>query len=152
MEKTLSLLLSVLIILSSFSIITVSANEIDKDSVSSDYSGITGDCTWTFDDSKGTLTISGNGEMMDYYIDYETGDEFLAPWHEYSEKVKSVIIEDGVTSIGTSSFSNCSNLVNITISNSVTSINNYAFRICTSLTSITIPDSVTSIDNYVFFR
>ena len=51
----------------------------------------------------------------------------------------------GVTSIGNSVFSNCTNLTSITIPNSVTSIGEWAFSYCSNLTSVTIPNSVTSI-------
>lgn len=59
---------------------------------------------------------------------------------------------DGVTSIGTSAFWNCSNLLNVTIPNTITELKEHSFRECTSLTSITIPDSVTSIGNYAFYN
>ena len=54
------------------------------------------------------------------------------------------------TSIGNSTFWQCSGLTSIVIPNSVTSIDDYAFYECSSLTSVTIPSSVTNIDNYVF--
>ena len=67
------------------------------------------------------------------------------------EKIKGAItIPDGVTSIGSNAFSNCSGLMSITIGNSVTSIGDSAFEYCGGLTSITIPDSVTSIGDYAF--
>lgn len=51
----------------------------------------------------------------------------------------------GLTSLGSSAFSDCSGLTSITIPNSVTSIGSNAFSCCSSLTNITIPSSVTSI-------
>ena len=68
----------------------------------------------------------------------------------YSPKITSVILENGVTSIGNSAFESCISLTSITIPDSVTSIGESAFRECTSLTSITIPDSVTSIEGSAF--
>ena len=62
----------------------------------------------------------------------------------------SLIIPEGVTSIGDHAFSYCSNLASITIPGSVVSIECWAFSGCTGLTSITIPDSVTSISDYAF--
>ena len=57
---------------------------------------------------------------------------------------------DGVTEIGSSAFSGCSNLTRVVIPDSVTSIGWDAFYRCSGLTSITIPDSVTSIGDYAF--
>ena len=98
--------------------------------------------TWMLGED-GTLTISGTGAMKDYDI-YGNRSPVYS-----NLKVKKIVIEDGVTSIGNSAFSNCRSLTSITIPNSVTSIEDYAFENC-SLTNITIPDSVTSIGNYAF--
>ena len=99
--------------------------------------------TWTLD-ADGTLTISGAGAMKNYN---SSGNQ--SPVRKNSN-VKKVVIEDGVTSIGSYAFASCNNLTSITISNSVTSIGERAFAYCSSLTSITIPDSVTSIGDYAF--
>ena len=94
----------------------------------------------------GTLTISGTGAMKDY--DYDSN---RSPVYRNSD-VKKVVIEDGVTSIGSYAFQNCRSLTNITIPNSVTSIGNSAFEWCSSLSSVTIPDSVTSIGEVAFYN
>ena len=100
--------------------------------------------TWKLD-ADGTMTISGTGAMKNY-----NSDDNPSPAYKNSN-VKTVVIEDGVTSIGNYAFSDCSSLTSITIPDSVTSIGYYAFFYCTILTSITISDSVTSIGNYAFF-
>ena len=66
-----------------------------------------------------------------------------------NDRLRSVIIPDGVTAIGVSAFGGCTNLSSITIPDSVTSIGGYAFG-RTSLSSVTIPDSVTSIGDGAF--
>ncbi len=96
--------------------------------------------------SDGTLVISGTGKMTDY-ASYDS-----VPWYSYASSITTVIIEDGVTSIGRYSFYNYTNLTSITIPDSVTSIGTYAFRGCSSLTSVTIPNGVTSIGSYTFFK
>ena len=101
-----------------------------------------GNLTWKLD-ADGTLTISGTGAMKDY--DYSDSPVYM------NSKVKKVVIEDGVTTIGECAFCNCTSLTDITIPDGVTSIGNAAFSGCEGLTSITIPDSVTSI-GYAAFR
>ncbi len=108
-------------------------------------SGTCGDnLTWTLD-SEGKLTISGTGEM-----EFNGGYYFDVPWYSQRSSIYRVIIQNGVTSIGDSAFSDCSSLTSVTIPNSVTSIGDSAFSDCTSLTSVTIPNSVTSINTEAF--
>ena len=99
---------------------------------------------WLLTDN-GVLTISGKGEMYDY--SYYNGER--APWD--SEKVKQIIIGDGVTTIGENAFRGCSALTSVTIPNSVTTIGKSAFEGCRTLTSVTIPNSVTTIGEDAFF-
>lgn len=80
---------------------------------------------------KYSLVISGNGNMKDY----DSSGDNISPWRSYSN-ITSVIILNGVTSIGGWTFSGCTSLTSITIPNSVTSIGKWAFEDCTSLTTI----------------
>ena len=97
--------------------------------------------TWKLDD-EGTLTISGTGNMTNYMSGVKP-----APW---STEIKAVVIEEGVTSIGSSAFENCAALTSVTISDSVTTIGDSAFSGCNGLKSIAIPDSVTTIGDSAF--
>ena len=101
--------------------------------------------TWTLDASTGVLKISGSGNMKNYTSDSP------APWYSYGSFIITVVMSDGLTSIGNYAFSNCTSLTSIDIPEGVTSIGDGAFRYCTSLTSISIPDSVTNIGEYAFF-
>ena len=80
-------------------------------------SGTCGDnVTWELD--AGTLTISGSGEMEDY----EHRVTSSLPWYNNHYNITTLIIESGVTSIGSAAFYDCINLTGVTIPNSVTSI------------------------------
>ena len=68
----------------------------------------------------------------------------------YCKGLISVTIPNSVTSIGGGAFYNCAGLTSVTIGNSVTSISDSAFSGCRNLTSVTIPDSVTSIGDFAF--
>ena len=98
----------------------------------------------TWDLTDGVLTISGTGEMMNY-SSYSS-----IPWYSNRLSIKTVIFNDGVTSIGNYAFYRCSKLTSVTLSNSITIIGNEAFSGCFSLTSVTIPNSVTSIGSSAF--
>ncbi len=63
--------------------------------------------------------------------------------------VKSVIIPNGVTSIGISAFEGCLSLESITIPTTVEYIGKAAFKDC-GLKSITIPNGITSIEYETF--
>ena len=104
--------------------------------------------TWMLDAETGVLTISGTGAMDNYY--YGRVGNKVSPWNDFTSVIKTVIINDGVTSIGEWAFYECSSLTSVTIPNSVTSIGEWAFFYCSSLTSITIPESVTNIGNSAF--
>ena len=98
--------------------------------------------TWILDD-EGVLTISGTGAMANW--NWEG-----SPWYANKDKIESVVIEDGVTSIGNYAFFSCASLKNITLPNSVTSIGDHAFDNCRSLNNITLLDGVTSIGDGAF--
>ena len=133
-------------------------------------SGTSGDVSWTLT-SDGVMTISGTGAMADY-----NGYDY--PWNSESDYITSVVIEEGVTTIGKCAFFDCYNLASVSIPASVTSIGASAFSNCgktattltvtiadgsalttigssafekTKLTSITLPASVTSIEDYAFY-
>ena len=62
----------------------------------------------------------------------------------------TVILQEGLTSIGIYAFSGCSSLSSISLPESVKSIGNQAFNGCSSLSSINIPEGVTSIGSSAF--
>ena len=106
-------------------------------------SGKCGDnVTWSLT-SDGTLTISGTGDMADFEWDG-------TPWCSVSSQVKSVVIKDGVTSIGDCAFGGCISLTSVSIPDGVISIGFAAFESCSLLTGVTIPNSVTGIGDYAF--
>lgn len=122
----------------------VGGNAIAASAESSGNCGDSGsNVTWSLDDN-GTLTISGSGKIEDYRSDIDQ------PWYSNRSDITSVVIEPGVTSIGSLAFYKCSNLTSITIPSGLTSIGEMAFFYCSALTSVTIPNGVISIGNFAF--
>ena len=108
------------------------------------YNGTCGtNLTWTHDTETGVLTVSGTGAMEDYYS---------APWSSRRNYITSIVIQNGVTSIGNYAFDDCYNLTTLSIPNSITTIGEYAFNHCYRLTSLSIPNTVTAIGDYAFDR
>ena len=150
MKKFLSLFICVLIILSSFTIFNVSAKESNIQNVGDLYGGTIDECSWNYDTGTNTLTISGNGTMnTNPYLD-DSGNVVIAPWDDYRDEIKKVVIKNGVKNIGLFAFAVCSMLNDVVIPNSITKIEYCAFSLCENLTKVSIPASVTKIEGSVF--
>ncbi|MDR0694319.1 MAG: leucine-rich repeat protein [Prevotellaceae bacterium] len=122
-----------------------------KATIQATASGTTGSCTWTLTGAAPnyTLTISGNGAMGDY----DVGDINRPSWYLYRDDIKTVVIQEGVTTVGTYVFYLCSGLVEVTIPSSVITIDNSAFFLCSSLTAINVDGgnmAYSSIDGVLF--
>ncbi len=108
-------------------------------------SGTCGDNVyWEFDIFRGVLTISGNGEMIDFNI------KKTPPWNSFGHHINEVVIENGVKSIGDYAFKSFGNLLNVYIADSVNRIGTFSFSGCYLLRSIHIPDSVKIVGDYAF--
>lgn len=117
------LLLSVLVV-SLLTVVNVSANEI----ICSGYCG--GDNTAEYDDTSkayknlswtlyanGLLRIQGTGIMTDE----------STPWAEVQDKIESLVIDLGVTSIKSNAFYSCDSLSSVSLPSSITSIDNKTY-------------------------
>lgn len=67
------------------------------------------------------------------------------------EKIKNLVIPNGVTSINRYAFYCCTQLTSVTFPNSLTSIGYQAFYNCVNLTSVTFPNKLESISSYAFY-
>ena len=117
-------------------------------------SGTCGDnLTWTLD-SSGVLIISGTGEMLgtdwQEYQDHWGSDEF--PWDNYREYITTIVLGEGITTIGDDAFWGCTNVTDMVIPEGVCRIGGDAFGRCTALTEITIPVSVELIEYSAFYE
>ena len=133
-----------------------------------DGEALSGSCgknlTWKLTD--GTLTVSGTGEMTNYSSLFDT------PWAR-NETITAIVVEDGVTSIGSNAFCSvytaksisipegitkigndafcgCSGVKELVLPSTLTEIGEQAFRGCSGLESLTIPEKVKTIGGYAF--
>ena len=87
----------------------------------------------------GKLLLHGTGETYDYEIG-------RSPFWE-REDIRSLVIGEGITAIGTSVFERCYNMATVTFPSTLTTIKARAFFMYTQggLTSLTIPPTITTI-------
>lgn len=95
----------------------------------------------------GLLYIYGKGKMNDYdFYDYEEKSPFCD-----TPEVKQIIIDEGVTTIGSSAFEQCYEASSIIIPYSLEEIGRDAFAGCSSVTDIYIPAGVSKIADNAFY-
>ena len=92
---------------------------------------------WNFDASTGVLTISGTGDMYTNYVPYDQWE-----YYQYKDKIKEVIVEEGITSISQCAFGPYDEGFTL-------------YRkppIYSKLTKLTLPSSLKSIGSYAFYK
>jgi uncharacterized protein YjdB len=114
---------------------------------------------YDFDEYTGVLTLSGAGIIPDM------GEQGVdQPWFSYRDKIKSIIIEEGITGIGTSRmyFYEINNTnsytfaythaTSISLPNTLLSIGRFAFKGCSELKSVTFPQKLDFIGSSAFLE
>ena len=89
--------------------------------------------SWDFTD--GVLTISGEGAMDDYATSTFGGGK-KSPWYAHRDSVFSIVVEEGVISLGTYAFSGNTKCTSITLPASLENIAGYAFMNCSTVVNI----------------
>ena len=158
MKKLISLLLSIVMVLTMFSVVGSAIDEPFASGVVQALDGV--EFYWELSEDGGTLTINGKGHMAEFYdapewLSYnftkvvvedgvcDIGEEAFLN----AESLESVELAESVTIIGDRGFYGCKNLKNVKF-NSVSYIGSMAFYGCMSFTDIEIPETVNTIDNY----
>ncbi len=108
-----------------------------------------------------TLIIYDNYESVDYattdedmlkYIKRYVFGENLAPWGDKKKDIRKIIIEDGVTEIGSGAFYGLSKVKSVEIPDSVTRLGACSFSKLDRLETLTIPGSVITFEHDAFSR
>lgn len=110
------------------------------------YSGSCGiGLSWSLNTSDGVLQIKGWGTTM-----YTWNKASDVPWYTYRSYVKTIVIPNSLTSIGSYAFYGLSNIVSVEIPDNVSNIGDYAFWGCSKLESISISKNITTIGTNAF--
>ena len=112
-------------------------------------SGTSGNAEWKFY-SDGSLEISAvegtDGAMPNFTTSAP------APWDAHKTDITSVVVNQGVTTIGNLAFSGYTNLKSATLPEGITKVGQMAFRETSSLESIVVPASVASYGSSPFIK
>ena len=98
---------------------------------------------WTY--ANGTLTISGTGAMADQFDNYNN-----RPWEEYVDQITTIVVNDGITSIGEAAFWRFQKLTTAMLPDSLTTISQQAFYGCTALKTVNFPANLKTIEGWAF--
>ena len=134
-KRITAIILSALMTVSAFSTLSVSAATVDSNApvALADFQS-QNDIKWNID-LNGTLHISGSGIINE---DESSYDEEGIPWYEDRNRIKKVIVGEGITGVGNYAFWDCCNLESIEIPESVTYIGVFCFLLDTKLYSINV--------------
>ena len=88
---------------------------------------------WSYDEATKTLTLSGYGETANY------GTYSPPPWSEYKKQFVHLVVEEGITGLGKSSFSSCSVLEDVSLPSTLETLASNAFASCPSLKAVSMP-------------
>ena len=93
------------------------------------------------------LHVLGTGDMDNYSAAVSGGQ----PWEFYKQKIYSVVLHEGVTSVGNYAFNGADMRVGkVTLPQSLRRIGDYAFQNNTRLTAVALPDGLTAIGRGAF--
>ena len=121
----------------------VAAAENEDDKIQGTYGD---NLKWSFKD--GVFIVSGTGEIPAYFSRklQKQGNEF------YADRVKEIVVEEGIDQIAKSAFEGCSWTKKVQIPESVSSIGKEAFSENAALEEINIPRKITKLNDKTFFR
>lgn len=90
------------------------------------------------------LRISGLGPMPDFE------DAVSQPWHALAERITSVTMEDGITSVGDCNFQELPALTHVRLSAALKFVGTFSFRDCPSLKEISFPEGFENVGSKAF--
>ena len=95
-----------------------------------------------WDLADGTLTVTGEGDVPDYFAEEELADHI--------DEIRHIVLSEGITELGYESFYGCTGLTELTLPETLEYIGDGCFAECPGLTRIKFPASVTDIGDSEF--
>lgn len=133
-------------------------------------SGTCGDnAVWSYDADSGTLTVTGTGAMWDMAADFfdpierirqmayektlarQPEEAHTVPWGEVRDDIRSVVIGEGITTVGNYAFQGCGRLTAVTLPSTLLSIGDGAFLHSHEIYEIDLPDALQSIGDFALY-
>lgn len=116
-KKILAMFLAIVLVLGTLPVLAISS------AAEGDSGVVTDTINWAID-ADYNLTITGTGAMLDY------ASEADRPWEAYKALAKTITVGEGITSVGSLSFSHFTALESISLSDTVTTLMNDCFAYC----------------------
>ncbi len=103
---------------------------------------------WTLNKDTGVMRFTGSGDMPNF----DVVNNHYPTWNYLDDYIRSVIVDEGITSIGSFSFWDCQNLEAVTVPGTVRSIGQAAFMCCYQLADVQLSDGITTIYDEAFYN
>ena len=145
MKKTLSVLLSILMVLTLFLPAYAADSQPEQDPPEDGY-------TWSYDEETKTLSFSGSGALPDFENAFDGGEPETSaiPWYAEAKDAEHLVIGEGITAVGAGNFMLMPYLQDVSFPDSLTSIGSSAFMYDASLSSAALPPNLTELGTYAF--
>lgn len=101
-----------------------------------------------FSDDFSTAVITKNGDSSDGKMQSFAARQ--SPFSINTETLSTVIVKEGVSTIGVNAFYECSNISHVILPDGMKAINRSAFYKCSSLSNIYLSDDITVIEQLAF--
>lgn len=106
--------------------------------------------------AKGSLSdtvhwaINANGRLRVYGQGDAPGIFAQCQFTDYNSKIKSVLIDSGITAVGTTFLRGLTNMHTLTIADTVKTISGYICYQCSNLVTVNLPEGLEKIDLFAF--
>ncbi len=92
----------------------------------------------------------GSGRGFDYDASWGNNRDYnYTPWQQSSSTLKEIVLEDGITRIGSNAFREL-HITSIVIPDSVRSLGNHTFYLCNELADLTVPITLDTVFSNIY--